>query len=161
MFDGAHIHLLLNHIPILGPAFILPLLLWGVLRKNRTLAMTGLIMTVAVALMTIPAFITGEDAEEAVEGIIGVSEVNIEEHEEQGEIAYYAMLMAGAIALGAVLSGTNGKPFSGILLWITIAALAVVFVLMARVGNSGGKIRHTEIYSAVSVQDNKQGEDDD
>jgi uncharacterized membrane protein len=153
MPDGAYIHLLLNHFPILGPVFILPLLLWGVLRKNRTLSMTGLMMTVAVALITIPAFMTGEDAEEAVEGIIGVSEVNIEEHEEQGEIAYYAMLMAGAIALGTLLSGSKGKPFSIALLWITITILAFVLVLMTRVGNSGGKIRHTEIYSSAPVQD--------
>jgi hypothetical protein len=154
MFDGAYIHLLLNHIPVLGPAFILPLLLAGILKKNRTLSIAGLVMTVAVALFTIPTFLTGEDAEDAVEGIIGVSEVHIEEHEEQGEIAYYAMLMSGAIALGALLAGSKGKAIPGTLNWITISMLVIVFVLMARVGNSGGKIRHTEIYSSSPVNEN-------
>jgi hypothetical protein len=102
-------------------------------------------MTVAVAIGTIPAFVTGEDAEEAVEGIIGISEAAIEEHEEQGEIAYYGMLMAGAIALGALLSARKGKPVPSALGWLTIGALVIVFVLMARTGNSGGKIRHTEL----------------
>jgi hypothetical protein len=160
MFDGAHIHLLTNHIPILGPLFVLPLLIAGVVKKNRSITIAALVMAVAVAVATIPAFVTGEEAEEAVEGMMGVSEVNIEEHEEEAEIAYYAMLMAGAVALGALLSSTGGRSVSPVLSWLTTGILVATFILMARTGNSGGKIRHTELDRTVSAAP-AQGQDND
>lgn len=161
MFDGAHIHLLLNHVPILGPVFVIPLLLAGILKKDRSLQIAGLLFAVAVALVTIPAFVTGEEAEHAVEGRPGVSEVSIEEHEEGAEIAYYAMLMSGALALGTWLSARGNRQVSAPLAWITIVMMAITFVLMARTGNSGGKIRHTELGTASASVQSGGGEQDD
>ncbi|HEX5002107.1 MAG TPA: hypothetical protein VFW78_06400 [Bacteroidia bacterium] len=159
MFNGAHIHLLLNHVPILGPFFILPLLLYGVIRKNSVMDVAGLLLTVAVAAVTIPAYLTGEEAEDAVEDIIGVSKSAIHDHEEQAEIAYYAMLMAGALALGTLLPVFKQKQVSFALVWAVIAVLAVTLLLMTRTGNSGGKIRHSEI--SRTINESNSGEHDD
>jgi len=160
MFNGAHIHLLLNHVPILGSFFILPLLLYGVLRKNSVMAIAGLLLTVAVAAVTIPAYLTGEEAEEAVENIIGVSKTAIHEHEEQAEIAYYAMLMAGALALGTLLPVFKQKQVSFGLVWAVIAVLSVTLLLMTRTGNSGGKIRHSEILTTITDTNSIEYDDD-
>ena len=71
------------------------------------------------------------------------------------------MLMSGAVALGAWLSARGNRQVSAPLGWITFAMLAVTFVLMARTGNSGGKIRHTELGAVTSAAPAGGGEHDD
>ena len=79
--NGVHVHLLLNHIPILGTLFALIILGFGYFFKQEILAKAALWTLVVSALVSIPSFLSGEEAEHAVEGIIGVSMVAVEEHE--------------------------------------------------------------------------------
>lgn len=146
--NGAHLHLLLNHVPILGALFALCLVAYGIFFKNGSILKAGLVTAVICALLSIPAFLSGEEAEHTVEKIAGISENTIEHHEEEGEVAFWAMIMAGAVALGALLSSLKTKKVSPALQWISLVFLAVTFFLMARAGGSGGKIRHTEIDDA-------------
>lgn len=157
MISGVHVHLLLNHVPILGSLFALVLLVFGYMMRNETLSKAGLWSLVVVAVIAIPAFLSGEEAEHAVEGIIGVSEVTIEEHEEQAEIAYWALLCAGAIALGTLLSARKKESVNRTLLLLNIFFILASFVLMARTGNSGGAIRHPEI-NATSLPSSEDSE---
>jgi len=145
--NAVHIHLILNHIPILGTLFALIVLSFGFFLKNETLARTSLITMVVCALVAIPVFISGEDAEHLVEGYPGVSAINIEDHEEQAEIAYWAILVSGAVALGTLLADRKTHKISSALQLINLGFMLVVFVLMVRAGNSGGQIRHPEINS--------------
>jgi uncharacterized membrane protein len=158
--NGVHFHLILNHIPILGSIFGLVLIGYGLFFKNNTISIAGLVTIVIVGLFTIPAFLTGEQAEHAVEKMIGVSQSAIEEHEEQAEIAYWLMLMCGAIALGTLLSAKATQKLSPPLLWINLVMLLIVAVLMARVGYSGGTIHHPEINAGQPQQQLNNNEDD-
>ncbi|MFN5325481.1 MAG: hypothetical protein ACK5C5_11220 [Bacteroidota bacterium] len=158
--NGVHIHLLLNHFPILGPLFALALLLFGYFLKKDILCRAALWTLVVVSLITIPVFLSGEEAEHSVEGIIGVSEVSIEEHEEQAELAYWTMLVSGAIALGTLLAGRKSESLNRILLAINIAFIVVSFLLMARTGNSGGSIRHPEIHGTSADASGAYGEEE-
>lgn len=146
--NGAHVHLLLNHIPILGTLFALILLCFGYFLRQEILSKAALWTLVVAALISIPAFLSGEEAEHAVEGIIGVSMVSVEEHEEQAEIAYWAILFSGAIALGTLLSAMKGRTLNRTLLLLNVCFMVGTFALMARAGNSGGSIRHPEIHSS-------------
>jgi hypothetical protein len=52
---AAHIDLILNHIPILGTMIFAPLVLgWGLLRRSRDIVQTGLLLTIILAVTTIP-----------------------------------------------------------------------------------------------------------
>jgi hypothetical protein len=78
----AHLHFMMNHIPVLGSAFRLALLLFSVFRKSEELKKTAVGVFVIVALLAVPAYLTGEPAEDIVKPLAGVAEVAIEQHEE-------------------------------------------------------------------------------
>lgn len=149
--NGAHIHLLLNHVPILGSLFALCLLLYGIFTKSDSVMKAALLAMVAATLVAIPAFLSGEEAEHVVEPIIGINDTALDSHEDMAEIAFYTMLMAGAIALGTIFASRTAKVLSMTLVWVNVVMLAIVFTLMARTGLSGGEIRHSEINASVAT----------
>jgi uncharacterized membrane protein len=149
--NGAYIHLLFNHVPILGSVFALCLVLYGTFFRNTSILKAGLVTLVVSALFSIIVFVSGEEAEHLVENIIGVSHDAIETHEEQGAIAFWSMIMSGAVALGALLSSLKTNRVSSPLQWITIITLIITVILMVRAGHSGGEIRHTEIHATGST----------
>jgi uncharacterized membrane protein len=150
MINGAHLHLLLNHVPILGSVFALVLLAFGYFMRNDTLSKAALWTLVVVSLIAIPAFLSGEEAEHAVEDRPGISNTQIHDHEEQAEIAFWALMCSGAIALGTLMASMKTQSVNRTLLFLNMVFIVGTFALMARTGNSGGAIRHPEIQSAAS-----------
>lgn len=149
MINGAHLHLLLNHVPILGSVFALVLLAFGYFMRNDTLSKAALWTLVVVSLIAIPAFLSGEEAEHAVEDRPGISNTQIHEHEEQAEVAFWALMCSGAIALGTLMASMKTQTVNRTLLFLNMVFITSTFALMARTGNSGGAIRHPEIQSAA------------
>jgi uncharacterized membrane protein len=143
--NTAHLHLLFNHVPILGSIFGLILLAWGWLRRNQSAARIGLITLVVVAAFAVPAYFTGRGAEEIVEHAPGVSEAAIEPHEEAAQLASYALWVVGLISVWMLWRASR----SGILSrWNTGTALLLAVVvcgLMTWTSFLGGLIRHSEI----------------
>ena len=158
--NPAHLHLLLNHIPIVGSLFSLCLLASGILFKSKPVERAGLISLIVVSLLTIPAFLTGEGAEEAVERIVGISDHYMEEHEELAEVALWIMMTTGALALIALAWSFFGSRQSKLLSWVTVLGAAVTFSVMVQVGNHGGKIRHSEIRTATVGSYNNEGKEE-
>lgn len=56
---AVHVHLLLNHIPILGVLFGLLLLIYGTVKKTEEIERAGLVTFIVVALITAPVFFSG------------------------------------------------------------------------------------------------------
>lgn len=143
--DYAHIHLLLTHFPIIGTLIGTGILLYGVLSKNEVGKKIAYILFVLMALLTIPVFISGGEAEEIVEHLPGVSESIIEEHEELAEAAIWLMALLGVLSIVAFsLLAMKKTRFSFIHPLTLIVALST-FGVFAKVGNLGGQIRHSEI----------------
>ncbi|QDV85841.1 hypothetical protein TBK1r_48570 [Stieleria magnilauensis] len=69
--DLAHLHLLLNHFPIIGTLFGVGFLAYGVIRSDDRIANAGKVVLVLMALMTIPAYFTGEPAEKVIRAFRG------------------------------------------------------------------------------------------
>lgn len=146
MTNLAHLHLLLNHLPIVGCLFAGGLLVAGLVRRDDSLTVAAKVALVLVALTSIPAYFTGEPAEEQVEDIAGISRKVIHEHEEAGEAAFVVMLMNGALAAFLFFRRRDDRRLHLALAVVTL----VSFGLMARTGNLGGKIRHPEIDAATA-----------
>ena len=109
--NPAHIHLILNHIPILGTMIFAPLvLIWGLARHSRDITQTGLLLAVILALTTIPIYLTGEPAEEQLERQPWFSKTLAETHEERAEGGLVAVLITGAGAAVALWRGRKGGP---------------------------------------------------
>ncbi len=150
--NAAHIHLLLNHIPVLGTVFALGLLVVALWRKSEELKKIALGCFVLVALVAVPAFFTGEPVEKVVSGLPGVSKAIIEQHEEAATAAFIGLAILGFAALIILAVAVSLK--RPIAQWLTLLVLAgscLVSGLMVWTANLGGQVRHTEIRSASAL----------
>lgn len=77
--NAPHLHLLLNHVPVLGSAFGLGLLAFALWRKSDELKKTAFGVFVIAALLAVPGYLSGEPAEEGVESLPGVFKAIIKE----------------------------------------------------------------------------------
>ncbi len=148
--NATYIHLLLNHFPIIGSMIGSALLLWGIVKKQQNLQYVSLVIIVIMAALSIPVFLTGEPAEEAVEHLPGVSEQMMELHEEAAELAMVLMGITGILALiSLVVFYVKNNLFNKLVL-ITILAALLSTVAMIRTGYYGGRIRHIEISNGTA-----------
>ena len=141
----AHLHLMINHIPVLGPPFLAILLIIGLLRKSPEILRAGLFLTVALSLATVPVYLTGEPAEHQVEEMTWADEDLIHEHEERAEKGFLAALATGALALIFLFLARGGRqirPAAAILVLLALLACSALFGWTAL---AGGEIRHEEI----------------
>lgn len=142
-----HIHLLLNHVVILGTIFSLLVLAVGYLLPERVLVRTAMIGFVISALVAIPVFLTGEPAEEAIEDLPGITQELIESHEESAEFSIWMIEILGLISLVSLFAPAKFQN--------SLRILLVVFAIIAsgtliNTGLEGGKIRHSELRGATN-----------
>jgi uncharacterized membrane protein len=147
-----HLHLLLNHVPVIGTLLGLLLLLLAFVRKSEELKKVTLGLFVLIALVTIPVYLTGEPAEEMVEDISGVSKAMIDRHEDAALFSLIAVEVAGIIALAGLLLFRTKKGLGNLLAIVTLACSVVTAGLLAWTSNLGGQVRHTEISSGVGAE---------
>ncbi len=167
--DLLHLHLLLNHFPVIGTIIGIALLLLGFVSKSDALKRASLAVFLVLALLTIAVFLTGEPAEERVEKSAGVSKALMEEHEETAMPALIAMEVTGGIALIGLFVSFRKSKFANIGFAAAMVLSIVTFGLMARTANLGGQIRHAEIRSGGAASGNenpaatksKKDDDDD
>lgn len=149
--NEAHLHLILNHIPILGSVFGFLTLGVGLLRKNTSLIQWGLVVFVAVMLVTIPTFLTGDGAEEVVEDLTGINEALIKDHEEAADLALWSTIGLGVAAAISMAMAVKKHRYAGILTQATFFLSLVVVGLMVWTGYLGGQIRHSEFNQNQAV----------
>jgi uncharacterized membrane protein len=146
-----HLHLLLNHVPVVGTLFALLLFAAGVLLPRTVSIRFALGFSAALAVVAVAVYFTGGAAEEAVEKLAGVTERAIEQHEGAAEVSTIAMSIFGALSLVSLVIFRKGS----IPRWVGTGGFAGTVVLSALMGwtaNLGGQIRHTEIRSASFQQ---------
>jgi uncharacterized membrane protein len=146
--NSTHIHLLLNHFPIVGTMIGSLLLVWGIYSKQNNIKTIAAILLAVMAIAAIPVYLTGEPAEEAVENLPGVSETFLGMHEDAANIAIWLMEITGIFSLVAIfLQMKQSNKASGLFMLVAVFSM-ISFAAMARTGYYGGKIRHTEIRAA-------------
>ena len=97
--NDAHLHLIVNHFPIVGTAIGLLVLIVGYLIKNQQVKATSLGIFIFSALAAIAANYTGDGAEEIVEKIPGITKSIIHDHEEYAEQFFTLSLILGGASL--------------------------------------------------------------
>ena len=149
----AHLHLLLNHFPIIGTIVALGLFITSFIGKNDDLKRSALIIFAAIALITLPAFFSGVGAQRMVRKEPGIAVAVIDRHEGAAILAMFLMLITGALALVELWKRRRirtEKIWSGTVFAILVFSLLTTAV-MARVGTTGGDIRHPEIWDVKDV----------
>lgn len=161
--NQAHLHMLFNHLPIIIPIIGLLIMLGGFIFRSEVVKRTAYFVFVLGALCAIPAFYTGEGAEEIVEEMPGVGHRIIHEHEEIAEAFIIFAYILGGISLLGLWANRTLKTFSNIIGYITMIFAAVTIYFAAQTGLTGGEVRHTEIRDGYinPVNDSHENEEND
>ena len=146
--DWVHLHLALNHLPVLGTPFVLLLLLWSWWRKQPVTARFSLWLFVVLSAVSIGVKYTGDFAWENVQKQPSFDPVLVGRHEQAADQATTGVFFLGIAAAVALFISRAGRATP---VWarmmVTVIAVATC-LLMARTANLGGHIRHPEIRPA-------------
>lgn len=157
--NTTHLHMLLNHFPVIGTLIGSMLLLWGIVRNQQQQKAAGAVILAAMALIAVPVYLTGEPAEETVENLSGVSEKMISLHESAAAIAIWLMAATGLLSLVAIVASVKKNTIAKTVFTISFIVSVLSFAAMARTGYYGGQIRHTELSSAAASAAGEKGND--
>ena len=143
----AHLHLVLNHLPVVGIPVALVFLIIGLYQKNIGMERLALLVLIGLAAVVLPVYLTGEPAEELIEHMPGVRESFIEAHEDAALVSVVLTLLLGvAASLCLWFKGDAGK---GRLLRLGVVGLGTVAIVsLCYTAYLGGQIRHTELRTA-------------
>ena len=143
--NAAHVHLMLNHFPIVGMVFAIPLLLmaWG--RKSEDLSRAAFCLVSITGLIAVATFLTGEPAEDAVKHLPGISKQSIELHEEAAEKAIWFVGGAALAAMVSLVLGFKNKVMPRRALLLVTALCAASMGVLAWTNNLGGQISHVQL----------------
>ena len=148
--DWVHLHLALNHVPVLGTVFVVFLVAWSWGRNNRGTLRLSLWLCILLSASSIAIKFTGDFALQAIgKPTPDYNHEMIGRHEQSADQAATGVFVLGMFAVLAVFLSRAGRPAPK---WALAAVIVVglgTFALMARTANYGGHIRHPEIQSGV------------
>ena len=152
----SHLHLVLNHIPVIGSVIALGIMLLALVRRSADLRRAGLEVVVIVGLATLPAYLAGVGAQppaaersEALSAALGA-------HHDAALIGAGFMLLTAIVAwVGLWQTRRVTAPARGVFAAVIFLA-TISLALMGRAANLGGQIRHADV-TALEAQTQNAG----
>jgi hypothetical protein len=141
-----HVHLLVNHLPVIGTVVLLSLLIYAVAYGKTALIETTLTAFALLAVAGVGVYLTGEPAEGVAERMPSFSDALLESHEEAALVATILLAALGAVALGGVVAFRRRA--QAIPTWFARLALVLATVATCAMGYTawrGGQLGHPEI----------------
>lgn len=145
--NWVHLHLALNHIPVLGTLFVGLMLATALIKRSEELKRMSLAWFVALTIISIPIKFTGDFAHDVVADSEWLSAAGVAAHEQSADQATTGMFLLGLVAAFGLFRGRGPKPIPGWIVGVTVILALMTFALMARTANLGGQLRHKEIRS--------------
>lgn len=158
--NQAHVHLAINHLPIILPIAGVLIVIGGIIFRSELVKRMGFFLFIVGAIATLPSMNSGEGAEEIAENIAGVTEDFIHEHEEKAEVFAIFSYILGALSLFGIWASWKTKSYSKILSFAIVLFAGIVLFLGKQTGTSGGEIRHTEIRTGQAAQSSGESEEE-
>lgn len=158
----AHLHLIVNHFPIIGTIFGLGILISGMVLKSNTTKNIAYVLFIVSAVFAFLSMYTGEGAEEMVEDFPNIGKKIIHDHEELGEKLALITYALGLISIGGLFMNNKNHAKANLVSYVAVVVAVVAVILAKEVGTSGGEIRHTEIrenagsVSAAGIEENEE-----
>jgi uncharacterized membrane protein len=141
----AHLHLVVNHFPIIGTILGLGILIAGILLKNTTVKNVSYVLFVVAAIFAAFSMGTGEGAEEMVEDMPDIGKKIIHDHEEIAEKLALVLYVLGVISLLGLYTNIKNHTKAKFVSFLALAIAIIGVYLAQQTGTTGGEIRHTEI----------------
>jgi len=152
-----HVHLLLNHFPTVGLIVSFGLFLLALLQKSDDLKRGGLAALFAIALISLPTYMSGYSAQKSVRNVAGVSQEVIDLHQRSALFALIFMEATGVLAWYGLWCSRRRSSSGPRITAAVIVLSATTIGLMASAANVGGEIRHPEILSDPNAPVATQG----
>lgn len=140
-----HLHLALNHIPVIGTMFVALLLFTGMLRRSEEIKRLALWWLAILSMASIAIKFTGDFAAENATKYQLLDTELVAKHEQSADQATTGVFLMGIMAAVGLFCGRRGKPVPH---WANVAVLVLAvltFLLLAQTANNGGQIRHPEV----------------
>ena len=143
--NDAHLHMVVNHFPIIGTILGLGILITGIILKNNSVKNTAYFLFIVAAVFAAFSMGTGEGAEELVEDMPSVGKQIIHEHEEMAEKLAIVLYVLGVISLGGLFMNFKNHSKATLVSYAAVVVAVVGVFFAQQTGTTGGEIRHTEI----------------
>lgn len=157
--NDAHLHLLVNHFPIITPILGLIILITGFIFRSEVTKRIAYFLFVIGAITTLPSFSSGEGAEEVLEHM-GANHRLIHEHEEVAETFALLSYILGALSLLSLVASWKKMKMAAISGYAVMLLALVVIYMGRQTGTTGGEIKHDEIRSGNQVENKSDDEND-
>lgn len=158
--NNAHLHMVVNHFPIIGTIFGLGILVVGIIIKNTVVKNVAYILFVVAAIFGAASMTTGEGAEEIAEKLPSVTDQIIHEHEEMAEKLAIVLYALGVISLIGLYLNFKKHAKAAALSYIAMVVAIIGVFFGKQTGTTGGEVRHTEIRKNISNNNNPEVNND-
>jgi uncharacterized membrane protein len=149
--NPADIHLLLNHLPVIGFGIGLALFVVSLVSNQSELRRVGLVIFFLAAALTIVTYVSGNDARESLKKTPGVSGALMEAHESAALVAFVFMEITGFFSWIGLWIWRRPSRFARLNVGIVLILATMTLVLMSRAAYFGGAIRHPETEAAATI----------
>jgi uncharacterized membrane protein len=143
--NWVHLHLALNHIPVLGTLFVGILLVTALVKRSDELKRLSLVWFVALMAISIPIKFTGDFAFESAANSPWLPVAGVAAHERAADQATTGMFLLGLLAAFGLFRGRGQRSLPRWVVTATLILALATFAMMARTANLGGQLRHEEI----------------
>lgn len=143
--NDAHLHMVVNHFPIIGIILGFGVLIAGIIFKNDSVKNTAYCLFIVGAIFAFASMSTGEGAEEIAEKLPSVTDEIIHEHEEIAEKLALVLYVLGIVSIVGLFANIKKHSKAKLVSFIALIIAAVGIFLGKQTGTTGGEVRHTEI----------------
>lgn len=143
--NGAHLHLILNHIPIFAVTFGTVAFYWSWIRKSSEMMKAAILLFVLAGASSWAGTETGEMAEDIVKKLADVVKSDIEEHEMAAQYATFFAWALAVLGIAHALVEKHKPKFLRLVRIVLVICTLFGVTTQARTAYLGGKVRHTEI----------------
>lgn len=143
--NEAHLHMVVNHFPIIGTILGLGILISGIVLKNNIVKNTAFSLFIVAAVFAFISMATGDGAEHMVKNLPNIGFKIIHEHEEWAEKLAIVLYLLGITSIVGLYMNTKNHPKSSLVSYLVLTIAIIGTLLAIQTGTSGGEVRHTEI----------------
>lgn len=152
--NDAHLHMVVNHFPIIGIILGFGVLIAEIIFKNDSVKNTAYCLFIVGVIFAFASMSTGEGAEEIVEDMPSVGKQIIHEHEEMAEKLALVLYVLGVVSVIGLYANIKKHAQAKLISFLALAIAAIGIFFGKQTGTTGGEVRHTEIRANAGATTN-------